>query len=600
MSPRAVIGIDLGTTHCAMSRASLDEGAVAVAVDVMQLVGPSTVEAKRLLPSFLYFGAEAEGPLPLPWDDERTIAVGELARARAVEAPARVISSAKSWLCHPGVDRRGSLLPQGAAADIEAISPVEASYRYLDHLAESYAQAYPGEALGDQEIILTVPASFDAAARDLTVEAAQAAGFENLTLLEEPQAALYAWIAGHGSSFRQQLRVGDVIIVVDVGGGTTDFSAIAVSESDGAFELTRIAVGDHILLGGDNMDLALAHVAKQKLTAAGKEIDRVQLAALTYAARSAKERLLSDPDLASSPIALAARGSQLIGGSLRTDIAQEEVSRTLIDGFFPVVQRTARPISRARAGLTQLGLPYAQDAAVTRHLAAFLAKQASAAGGSGEMLRPTAVLFNGGVMKSTRLRARVMEVLSSWLAEVGAPPPRVLEGGDLDMGVAMGAATYGLVRRGRGLRIRGGTARSYYVGIESAVPAVPGIEPPIVAMCVAPFGMEEGSPVTVFPEELGVVVGEPVRFRFFSSSVQRDDPTGAQLESWKDTEIEELPPIEVTLPAEGRRDGDVVPIKLAASVTEVGTLLLEAVPSEPVKADERWKIELSVRGDREG
>ncbi len=601
MSPRAIVGIDLGTTHCAMARAPIpEEGAEPerpTPIGVVQMVGPTSFESRPLLPSFIYFAAEAEPAYALPWDSERRFAVGELARSRGVEAPQRLVSSAKSWLCHPGVDRRSGLLPQHAPEDIESISPVEASYRLLDHLSEAYAHAFPGEALGDQEIILTVPASFDASARELTVEAAMAAGFEHLTLLEEPQAALYAWIASRSDAFRKELHVGDVVIVIDVGGGTTDFSAISVGESEGAFELSRVAVGDHILLGGDNMDLALAHVARQKLVAAGKEIDRLQTVALTHAARSAKERLLSDPSTASAAVALASRGSQLIGGALRTDVTQAEVEQILVEGFFPAVARTAKPISRARAGLTQLGLPYAQDAAITRHLAAFLSRQAGAVDGSGAMLHPTAVLFNGGVMKAPRLRKRVLEILGGWVEEDGKPAPRELQGGDLDLGVAMGAAHYGLVRRGKGLRIRGGTARAYYVGIESAVPAVPGLEPPITAMCVAPFGMEEGSEAASFDEELGVVVGEPVRFRFFGSSVRRDDAAGTHLEAWKEQELEELPPIEVTLPAEGRREGDVVPVKLAASITEVGTLLLEAVPAEPTKKDERWKIELSVRGE---
>jgi molecular chaperone DnaK (HSP70) len=595
------IGIDLGTTHSALARAELDDGSAETpespeVIAISQLASKTTLEARTLLPSFLYFAHESEGACPLPWDEERTFAVGEYARSRGVEAPARLVASAKSWLCHPGVDRRSGLLPQHAAEDIEAISPVEASYRYLDHLAEAYRHAR-GEELSEEDIVLTVPASFDASARDLTVEAALAAGFENLTLLEEPQAALYAWIGAKGRAFREELSVGDVILVVDVGGGTTDFSAIAVGEEQGSFHLERVAVGDHILLGGDNMDLALAHVAKQKLEAAGKEIDRMQMVALTYAARTAKERLLHDPSLASAQVALPSRGSQLLGSALRTEITQEEVAKILVDGFFPVVAGGARPAQRARGALTQLGLPYAQDPAVTRHLAAFLGKQAGALGGTGSMLHPTAVLFNGGVMKSERLRARLLEVLGTWLAAEGKPPPRVLEGADLDHAVAVGAAWYGLVRRGKGLRIRGGTVRSYYVGIEGAVPAVPGLEPPLTALCVAPFGMEEGSRAQLPDEELGLVVGEPVSFRFFGSTVRRDDTAGTALERWTADELEELPPIEALLPAEGRREGDVVPVKLEASVTEVGTLLLEAVPVTPLKKDERWKIELSVRGD---
>lgn len=594
---KRVVGIDLGTTHVAMACAERREGAKPEPVPVLQLVGPHALEARALLPSFLYFAHASEGPCPLPWDAERTFAVGEYARTRGVEAPARLVSSAKSWLCHPTLDRRTGILPQGAPEDVEPISPVEASYRYLDHLCEAYANARGGEALGEQDVVLTVPASFDAAARELTVEAALAAGLEYLTLLEEPQAALYAWIAARGDAFRKELRVGDVLLVVDVGGGTTDFSAIHVREQDGSFELCRIAVGDHILLGGDNMDLALAHVAKQKLAADGKEVDRMQMVALTHAARSAKERLLVDGALAEAPVALAARGSSLLGSALRTAVTREEIDRVVCDGFFPLVDASARPVQRPRGGLTQLGLPYAQDAAVTRHLAAFLAKQAGALGGSGPLLCPTAVLFNGGVMKSDRLRGRVMEVLTAWMTATGQPAPRVLEGADLDQGVALGAAAYGLVREGKGLKIRGGTARSYYVGVEAPVPSVPGIEPPIEAMCVAPFGMEEGSRASLPEEVFGVVVGEPVRFRFFGSTVRREDDAGTRLESWKDTELEELSPIEITLPADKRREGDVVPVRLASSVTEVGTLLIEAVPLEPQAQDERWKIELSVRAD---
>ncbi len=351
------------------------------------------------------------------------------------------------------------------------------------------------------------------------------------------------------------------------------------------------------------MDLALAHVVKAKLEAQGKEIDRWQMVALTHACRAAKERLLSDATAASAPIAIASRGSKLIGGGLRAELTREEVTATLVEGYFPLVDAGARPAIRARAALTQIGLPYASDPAVTRHLAAFLARQADAtkklegfkAQTGGALLHPTALLFNGGVMKGTALRARIVAAIDAWLAADGAPPVRVLDGGDLDLAVARGAAAYGLARRGRGLRIRGGTARAYYVGIESPAPAVPGIEPPITAMCLAPFGMEEGTSANLPPHELGIVVGENVRFRFFGSSVRRADGAGAALERWSKDELEELAPIEVTLPAEGRREGDVVPVQLRASVTEVGTLLLEAIPLAPTKPDERWKIELNVR-----
>jgi hypothetical protein len=612
---RFVVGIDLGTTHSALAYVDTEEPGGEGRpheLPLPQLVARGTVEERLLLPSFVYFGHESDGAMPLPWDAERTFAVGTFARSRGAEAPTRLASSAKSWLCHPTVDRRSGLLPREAADDIEKVSPVEISYRLLDHLAETWNRRFgaePGLTLAETEVVLTVPASFDAAARDLTAEAAMAAGIDNLTLLEEPQAALYAWLDGRGGQWRKELRPGDVLLVVDVGGGTTDFSAIAVTEREGSLELHRVAVGDHILLGGDNMDLALAYAIKRRLGEQGTNLDAWQTASLVHGARAAKEQLLTSA-APEAPVVIPGRGSKLLGGQIRTTLTRDELDSILVDGFFPVVEASARPVQRARAGLTQVGLPYAQDAGITRHLASFLARQADAVAALpgftqtpvGALLHPTAVLFNGGVMKGDPLRERLLSVLQGWLAADGAPPARVLEGSDLDLAVARGAAVYGASRRGRGIRIRGGTARAYYVGIESAMPAVPGMEPEVTALCVAPFGMEEGSTAATAAEELGLVVGEPVRFRFFGSTVRRDDAVGQSLERFGE-ELEELPPIEATLPAEGRRPGDVVPVRLAASVTEVGTLLLEAVPTQPLPGRdrtgpdrERWKIELSVRG----
>ncbi len=605
MTKRHVVGIDLGTTHSALAYADTTmEKPSIVVMPILQLVAQATLEARTLLPSFYYAAHESEGPQSLPWDKDRLFVVGEYARARGIDAPSRLVSSAKSWLSHAGVDRRSALLPLSAPSDVDKISPVEASWRYLEHLSEAFSHALGKDhSLGEQEIMLTVPASFDASARDLTVEAAGLAGFEDLTLLEEPQAALYAWIDAAGEDWRKYIRPSDVILVVDVGGGTTDFSAIAATEEDGSLALHRVAVGDHILLGGDNMDLALAMVAKQKLAAEGKELDRWQMVTLTHAARVAKEKLLSDAAVESVPVVVAGRGAKLLGNALRTELRREEISQFLVNGFFPTVASSARPTQRPRGGLTQLGLPYAQDPAVTRHLASFLSRHAGAlekvpgfeGRSQGSFLRPTVLLFNGGVMKGKVLSERIVTTLNTWLEAEGAPPVRVLPTSDLDLAVARGAAAYGLVRKGRGLRIRGGTARAYYVGIESAVPAVPGIEPPITALCVAPFGLEEGTEAALPPQELGVVVGEPVQFRFFGSSVRRDDPAGLELESWREGELSELSPVEVTLPTEGRREGDVVPVRLRAQVTEVGTLLLEAVPITPGKPGERWKVELGVR-----
>lgn len=597
MSAKLVVGIDLGTTHCALALAPLSTPNARVEVlPIEQLVAPGSAEKRALLPSFLYFAHGSEAALALPWDAERRFVVGELARSRGAEAPERVISSAKSWLSYGGVDRRAGNLPLNAPSDIERISPVEASFRLLDHLNEAFRAARPEDGdLAAHEVVLTVPASFDAGARDLTVEAAVAAGFEQVTLLEEPQAALYAWIEQSGEAWRTHLRDGDRVLVIDIGGGTTDFSLIDAVAVDGALGLQRVAVGDHILLGGDNMDLALAHVVGQELAAQGKELDRFQISALAHACRSGKEKLLSDAALEQVAVVLPSRGAQLIGGTIRGELRQQQVQAYLLDGFFPRVAASEQPKTRARAGLKQVGLPYASDPAITRHLAAFLARHAF---GTGEAARPpTAILFNGGVLKADVLRRRVLDTLNGWLEERGAAPARVLPGEDLDLAVARGAAYYGLVRQGTGLRIRGGTARAYYVGIESPMPALPGMEPPVTALCVAPFGMEEGTQAELPPQELFVVVGEPVTFRFFGSSTRRGDRAGSLLERWSPSELEELPLIELTLPPAGRTPGDVVEVQLQASITAIGTLKLEAVARAPLVPNERWQIELSVRHD---
>ncbi|MER2526796.1 MAG: Hsp70 family protein [Candidatus Competibacter denitrificans] len=608
---RYAVGIDLGTTHCVMAAVDLtaeeQDGTVQLTVPVPQLTAPGAVEERPMLPSFLYLPHPDElkpDDRILPWGQPQPFVIGELARTMGSRTPIRLVASAKSWLCHPGVDRRAAILPVEAPEEVQRVSPLQASIRYLEHLRAAWDQQYPDYPLTGQDVILTVPASFDPAARELTAEAAAAVGLSRLVLLEEPQAALYHWILAAQGEWRKQVKVGDIILVIDLGGGTADFSLIAVTERDGSLELERVAVGDHILLGGDNMDLALAHAVRVKLAAQGTQLDPWQLQGITHGCRSAKETLLSDAKAEAVPVVVPSRGSKLIGGTLRTELTRAEVAQNLVEGFFPAVDATARPASRARAALTKLGLPYAQDPAMTRHLAAFLARQVGAtrdlAGFEDRLptdatfLHPTAVLFNGGVFKAQPLLERTLKVLNDWLAAEDAPPVRLLEGADLDLAVARGAAYYGFVRRGRGVRIRGGTAKSYYVGVESAMPAVPGMEPPIEALCIAPFGMEEGTQAELPPQEVGLVIGEPVRFRFFGSSVRRTDQVGAALEQWAPEEIEELEEIEATLPAEGRQVGDVVPVRLRAAVTEVGTLRLEAVPRD---GSEGWKVEFDVRGE---
>ncbi len=606
---RYSVGIDLGTTHSAVSSFDLSResgrGAEQEMLAIAQVVKPGAVEERPLLPSFLYLPNENEfpaGSLDLPWKTTGDGIVGELARAHGAKVPTRLVSSAKSWLCHSGVDRSADILPWQAPADVKKVSPLEASARYLEHLLAAWQSKHAGENLANQDVVLTVPASFDAAARDLTTQAAGRAGLRNVILLEEPQAALYAWIEARGEGFRKELNVGEIILVVDVGGGTSDFSLIAVTEENGEVQLTRLAVGDHILLGGDNMDLALAHTLNQDLSAQGKKLDAWQFSSLTYACREAKERLFSDEKQKKFPISIASRGSALIGGTIKTELTRERLEQVLTEGFFPRTEVTEMPATARRTGLTQMSLPYAQDAGVTRHLAGFLTRQASAlqnSPGSGVrwsgkgFVHPTAILFNGGVFKAEPLKRRVVEVINSWLAREGAGPVKELGGADLDLSVARGAAYYGWVRRGHGIRIRGGTARAYYVGVEASVPAVPGFEPPVRALCVAPFGMEEGTSADIPPQEFGLVVGEPTRFRFFSSSVRRDDKPGDLLENAvNDEQLEEVAPIETTLSSNDGRAGQLVPVNLQAGVTELGTLELQCLEKGGTG---HWKLELNVR-----
>lgn len=605
--PHYSVGIDLGTTHCVLSyvdlRASDEDNYLQEVMAIPQLSSPGTVEDLLQLPSFLYQAHPlelAEGATSLPWTAKPSFLVGEIARNLGSKTPIRLVSSAKSWLCHAGVDCKAAILPAEAPEEVERVSPFQATVAYLQHICDAWANKHPGEPLSKQDVTITVPASFDPAARELTVEAARSVGLEKAILLEEPQSALYSWIEKSQGEWRKQVQIGDIILVIDIGGGTTDLSLIAVTQQDGNLELTRVAVGDHILLGGDNIDLALAYTVKAKLEQDGRRLEAWQIQALMHGCREAKEKIFSQTELDAIPLVVPNRGSSLIGGALRTELTREEVERVLVEGFLPRVASADRPVVRPRSGLRTAGLPYAQDAAITRHLAAFLAKQLSSTDELSDVklpehatfIHPSAVLFNGGVLKAEALAGRLMEVLNSWLTAEQAPEARLLEGADLDLAVARGAAYYGFVRKGKGVRIKGGTAASYYVGIESAMPAVPGMPPEIEALCIAPFGMEEGTEAVLPDDEFGLVIGEPVRFRFFSSNNRREDKAGDRLEYWTGDELDELDEIEITLPEEGRKAGEVVPVHLTSAVTEVGTLELHAVSRQDGK---RWKVEFEVR-----
>ncbi len=582
--PRYALGIDLGTTNTALAHLAMGDEGAPRAFDLPQVVHRGEVSARTLLPSFLYLPAPGElpeGALSLPWSPDVAHAVGRFAQEHGASTPSRLVSSAKSWLSYDGVDRRAPILPWQAPDDVPKVSPLEASARFLDHVVAAWDHAHPDAPLAEQDVVLTVPASFDAVARDLTVEAARRAGLgEHLRLLEEPQAALYAWAADRGPEWRDEVSVGDTILVVDIGGGTTDLSLIRVRQEDGSLELERVAVGDHILLGGDNMDLALAWAVRLRLEKEGKKVDDWQMRGLTHGCRQAKEAMLAEPDREAWPLAIASRGSNLFGGTLRTELSRAELESTLLEGFFPEVGPEARPQAPRRAGLTTLGLPYASDAAITRHLAAFLGRAASDEGA----VHPSAILFNGGVTRSPILRDRIVQILSDWATREGALPPRVLTTSSPDVAVCRGAAFYAWARRHGGIRIRGGTARAYYVGVERAQLAVPGIPPQLDALCVAPFGMEEGSEVEL-PEPFGLVTGEPTSFRFFSSPARREDAVGAVADP---DELTELAPVETTLEGEGQ---GVVPVRLHARVTEVGTLELAAVEQE---SGRRWQLSFDV------
>ena len=610
MAAKYIVGIDLGTTNSALARcdatAAEEESRIEVR-SIPQLVNPNEVAERTLLPSFLYIPGEFDfpkGSLALPWEPEPKLVIGELARKRGAESPNRLVASAKSWLSYAGVNRTAPILPWQAPEEVPKLSPVEASSQFLQYLRTVWDSGEAGEqgelALAEQDVLLTVPASFDEEARELTRRAAEQAGYQHVTLLEEPQAAFYAWLESQGDAWRRRIKVGDLVLVCDVGGGTTDFSLIVVSEENGELTLKRVAVGDHILLGGDNMDLALARVLQQRLEESGNRIDTWQLHGLWHQCRIEKEKLFESPKTQKRPITLLGKGTKLIGGTIKTELAREDLDQVLVEGFFPKVASGELPARQRRVGFQELGLPYAADPAITKHLARFLSEQvrnspeaASIRRGRSGLACPTHILFNGGVMKAAVLRDRVVEVLNSWLRQEGFDAlgaEQILEAPDLEHAVARGAAYYGKARRGRGVRIRSGASRTYYIGIESAMPAVPGMEAPLKALCVVPFGMEEGTEATIPGREFGLVVGEPAEFRFLSSSVRKQDQVGSLLEDWG-ADIEELSPLEVTLKLDGQQ-GTVVPVRLETRVTELGTLEVWCVSRD---GTHRWKLELNIR-----
>jgi molecular chaperone DnaK (HSP70) len=586
---RHSLGIDLGTTNSALAFTEIGEAGEAMQpvrlASIPQLTNANEVSAEPLLPSFLYIPGErdfAPGATSLPWNPAPPYVIGKLAQRRGAEVSSRLVSSAKSWLSYSAVDRTAAMLPWKAAEGLARVSPLDASAEYLKHLRAAWDHEHPDAPFDEQEVLVTIPASFDAIARDLTQRAAESAGYRNVTMLEEPQAAFYAWIERH-ADWRQRVGKGDLVLVIDIGGGTTDFTLIAVTEQNGELQLERVAVGEHILLGGDNIDLALAHTVAGELAAKGTKIDGFQLQALWNNCRLAKEKLLDPASKADeTPVTILGKGSSLIGGTIKAKLRREQIEQVL-EGFLPRVASTDMPAAARRMGLQEMGLPYATDPAITRHLAKFLRQQGSS------MACPTHVLFNGGVLHAPFVRKRLLHVLNEWLREEGAGPVKPLEGEDLMHAVARGAAYYGAARHGKGVRIRGGIARSYYVGIESAMPAVPGMAAPVRALAVAQFGMEEGTATRIPDREFGLIVNEPAEFRFFCSAVRKDDAPGALIEDFGD-ELEELAPVEVRLTSEVP-NSEVVPVSFETEITETGMLHLWCVARD----SRRWKLEFNVR-----
>jgi len=591
-TPRYAVGIDLGTTNSVLAYTRLEAEQPAVELlPIPQLVAAGTIESRFLLPSFLYLANPAEASAGLGnllGAEGRAYLVGEFARRQAAEVPTRTVAAAKSWLAHRRVDRHQAILPWQAPEDVDKVSPVTAAQRYLEHLAAAWTQAFPDDPLDQQRVVLTVPASFDASARDLTREAALIAGLpEDFLLLEEPQAAVYAWLAALSDRWRRVLKVGDTILVCDVGGGTTDFSLISVSEEAGNLELRRLAVGEHLLLGGDNMDLALAHHVAAQFATKKVHLDPWQAVALWHSCRAAKEQILSEDGPAKQPITVLGRGSRLMKNTVSVDLARAEAGDLLLAGFFPSCKLQDRPARSRTSGFLELGLPYVQDTAVTRHMAAFLTAQAEKGAAP---VQPTQILFNGGVFKAPLLRQRLLEVLGTWFPQ--APPRELPEARDFDHAVARGAAYYGFAKERNGVRIRGGTARSYYVGMETAGPAIPGARRPLQALCIVPFGMEEGTAISVPGREIGLIVGEPAQFRFFNSAVRKHDTPGQVLATFSEDELVETDPLEATLPAVENWSEETVPVRFESRLTELGVFELWCVSTV---SDDRWKLEFSVR-----
>ena len=558
MTAKYVLGIDLGTTNCVIAYVALDAKSPQVELlEIPQLVAANTVESRAALPSFLYLAPDheaASGALGVPWDRDMQFAVGEYARRRGAEMPDRTVVAAKSWLCHSGVDRRQPLLPDGAPAEVPKISPVTASQRYLEHLVAAWNARFPDAPAAQQTVVLTVPASFDAAARELTREAAIAAGLpDSLVLLEEPQAAVYSWLAVRGDTWRKDLSAGDRVLVCDIGGGTTDLTLIDVAEDDGELELRRLAVGDHLLVGGDNMDLALAHRVAELFAQQGVKLDAWQSVSLWHSCRDAKEVLLAADAPESHRVSVLGRGSKLIGGTVTVDVPRSLAVELLVGGFFPCLC-SGRPTA-ASSGIRLSGNRSAVSGRRRDHAAS--GRVSDRTRGRSKSLG----LADPRAVQRRRVQSRRLPIARTRTAgpmvRSRRHRPRASRPTRPDFAVARGAAFYGWTKQHGGMRIRSGAARSYYVGIETAGLAIPGAPRPLRALCVVPFGMEEGTAIDVPSNEFGLVLGEPAHFRFFSSAVRPQDRPGQMLPEIDEDQLAETDSLETMLEAGGDEARDV-------------------------------------------
>ena len=605
---RYVIGIDLGTTNSAAAYVDLMRDPDASGqrpihfFDIPQLVAPAETADRTVLPSFLYLPGAYDlppGSTALPWDAGRPYAVGEFAREQGARVPGRLVASAKSWLCHAGVDRTADILPWSADADVSNVSPVEASRRYLQHIREAWdariARGREGYQLHEQLVILTVPASFDEVARELTITAARQAGLTRAILLEEPLAAFYAWLSVHEDDWHTQMEDGQLILVCDVGGGTTDFSLVGIREGEAGLRFTRLAVGDHLMLGGDNMDLTLGRHLETKLMGRPGTLDALRWHQLVHECRKAKETLLGDPDAPSMDITVMGTAGKLIAGTLKGSLSQDEVQRLLLDGFFPEVALDAAPGDVPRRGLTELGLPYVHDPAITRHLAAFWQRFAAYTRQETgrEAPYPDFLLFNGGVLIPNALRRRLQEIVAAWFRPLATPSwsPVALENPRPELAVAIGAAYYGRVRLGEGVRVGSGSPRAYYVGVAAGARA----GDTRTAVCLIPRGTEEGFDVQLDEPDFEALANQPVAFHLFTSSTRLGDQLGEVVQLAPD-EISVLPPIRTVLRYGKKEEARRLPVQLAVRLTEIGTLELWC---QAEQTHHRWQLQFDVRQDAE-